>query len=135
MSATVFKRPGGCFYVRLFPSGQEIWASLRTKDPTIASLRAAVLTGRIASAKLVQSGGQSMTRADMKEIVKQFVKDIIERGEEDRASRTKLTENERKPHTTVCPMPSTRQRPTTYQRSDSHHTHRRPTADHSWPLA
>ena len=95
MSATVFKRPGGCFYVRLFPSGQEIWASLRTKDPTIASLRAAVLTGRIASAKLVQSGGQSMTRADMKEIVKQFVKDIIERGEEDRASRTKLTENER----------------------------------------
>ena len=36
-----------------------------------------------------------MTRADMKEIVKQFVKDIIERGEEDRASRTKLTENER----------------------------------------
>jgi hypothetical protein len=97
MSATVFKRSGGCFYVRLFPSGQELWASLRTKDPAIAKLRAAVLAGRIASAKLeapVQGGGQSMTRADMKEIVKEFVRDIIERGE-DRASPTKITENDR----------------------------------------
>ena len=31
----------------------------------------------------------------MKEIVKQFVRDIIERGEEDRASRTKIRKNER----------------------------------------
>lgn len=95
MSSTVFKHPRGYYYLRLFLSGQEVWTSLRTKDHSVAELRAAVLNGRIASAKLVQSGGQSMTRAAMKEIVKRFVGDIIERGEEDRASRTKITENER----------------------------------------
>lgn len=36
-----------------------------------------------------------MIRADMKQIVKQFIGDIIERWEEDRALRTKITENER----------------------------------------
>jgi hypothetical protein len=36
-----------------------------------------------------------LTRADMKQIVKEFVRDIIEREEEDRASRTKITENDR----------------------------------------
>jgi len=93
MAATVFKRPAGSFYIRLFLSRREIWTSLRTKDPCIARLRGAVLTGRIASATLLSEG--YMTRENMKQIVKQFVREIIQRGEEDRASRTKIMESER----------------------------------------
>ncbi|MBA2252902.1 MAG: hypothetical protein H0W13_09400, partial [Nitrospirales bacterium] len=36
-----------------------------------------------------------LTREDMRRIVKAFVKETLERGEEDRASRTRITENER----------------------------------------
>jgi integrase len=95
MSATVFKRPGGSYYVRLFFARQELWISLRTKDEAEARLRGAVLGGRVASAKLVEGGGPRMTREDMKRIVRQFVSETIEQGEEDRASRTRITENER----------------------------------------
>ena len=102
MAATVFKRPAGSFYIRLFLSRREIWTSLRTKDPCIARLRGAVLTGRIASATLLSEG--YMTRENMKQIVKQFVREIIQRGEEDRASRTKIMESERQagPKRQIC---------------------------------
>jgi hypothetical protein len=36
-----------------------------------------------------------LTREDMRKIVRRFVQEELERGEEDRASRTRITENER----------------------------------------
>ena len=76
MAATVFQRSNGSYYVRLFSADHELWLSLRTKDRTLAKLRAAVLTGRVASATLLSGGGGSMLSRDhMKRIVRQFVRD------------------------------------------------------------
>lgn len=105
MAATVFKRSNGSYYVRLFCSQQELWLSLRTKNRTLAKLRATILHGQLAKAQLASAtllsggaaggGGSMLTREHMKRIVQQFVRDTLERCEEDRASRTKITENER----------------------------------------
>jgi len=99
MAATVFQRSNGSYYVRLFSADQELWLSLRTKNRTQAKLRAAVLNGRLASATLLSAGsgggGSMLTREDMKRIVRQYVTDTLERCEEDRADRTRITENER----------------------------------------
>ena len=95
MAATVFKRSHGFYYLRLFSPQQEIWLSLRTKNRTQAKLRAAVLHGRLASATLHLEGVRRMTREDMKGIVRQYVKETLERCEEDRADRTTITETER----------------------------------------
>ena len=93
--AAVFKRSHGFYYLRLFSPQQEIWLSLRTKNRTQAKLRAAVLHGRLASATLHLEGVRRMTREDMKGIVRQYVKETLERCEEDRADRTTITETER----------------------------------------
>lgn len=97
MAATVFKRSQGCYYVRLFVAREEIWLSLRTKSLTLAKLRSAVLHGQLASATLDAGGGHGMTltREDMKRIVRQYVKETLERCEEDRADRARITEDER----------------------------------------
>ena len=45
-----------------------------------------------------------MIREEMKRIVREYVRETLERCEKDRAERTRITV---KPPTTVCPMPST----------------------------
>jgi hypothetical protein len=95
MAATVFQRSNGSYYVRLFSADHELWVSLRTKDCTLAKLRSAVLHSQLASATLLSGGNFMLTREHMKRIVRQFVRDTLERCEEDRADRTKITESER----------------------------------------